>query len=147
MTEDGMSALIKEWGGEEHIPTRLKRQFVRRPLCEAQGWLCFYCRLPMEASGGSSVAATLDHVKPVSRGGKNSRRNYVAACGRCNQDKGDMSAEVFGSLRGNYEGRGLPKSVRDKLKNIPPSERRRRANQLAAELRAPAPKPDAQGGR
>jgi 5-methylcytosine-specific restriction endonuclease McrA len=41
---------------------------------------CAYC-------GGR--ATTIDHVLPRSRGGKNTWVNTVAACGSCNQRKGD----------------------------------------------------------
>lgn len=43
---------------------------------------CAYC-------GGH--ATTVDHVLPRSRGGKNTWKNTVAACGPCNQRKGDRT--------------------------------------------------------
>ncbi|MGH3714881.1 MAG: HNH endonuclease [Micromonosporaceae bacterium] len=43
---------------------------------------CAYCRGP---------ADTIDHVLPRSRGGRDSWRNTVAACGGCNQRKGDRN--------------------------------------------------------
>jgi 5-methylcytosine-specific restriction endonuclease McrA len=46
------------------------------------GRRCAYC-------GGH--ATTIDHVLPRSRGGGNSWLNTVAACGRCNQRKGDRT--------------------------------------------------------
>jgi HNH endonuclease len=52
---------------------------------------CGYC-------GGS--ASTVDHIVPRSRGGKNSWLNTVAACGGCNQRKGDRTpAEARMPLR------------------------------------------------
>jgi 5-methylcytosine-specific restriction endonuclease McrA len=45
-------------------------------------------------------ATTIDHVLPRSRGGSNSWRNTVAACGGCNQRKGDRTpAEARMPLR------------------------------------------------
>lgn len=41
---------------------------------------CAYC--------GSQDDLTLDHVKPKMRGGRDTARNVVAACRRCNQAKG-----------------------------------------------------------
>jgi 5-methylcytosine-specific restriction endonuclease McrA len=38
-------------------------------------------------------ATTIDHLLPRSRGGSNSWRNTVAACGGCNQRKGDRTPE------------------------------------------------------
>ncbi|MDP9793885.1 5-methylcytosine-specific restriction endonuclease McrA [Catenuloplanes nepalensis] len=46
------------------------------------GRRCAYC-------GGH--ASTIDHVMPRSRGGRNSWSNTVAACGGCNQRKGDRT--------------------------------------------------------
>jgi 5-methylcytosine-specific restriction endonuclease McrA len=43
---------------------------------------CGYC-------GGA--ASTIDHVLPRSRGGGNEWANTVAACGRCNNRKGDRT--------------------------------------------------------
>jgi 5-methylcytosine-specific restriction endonuclease McrA len=43
---------------------------------------CGYC---------SGPATTIDHILPRSRGGKNSWSNTVAACGGCNQRKGDRT--------------------------------------------------------
>lgn len=39
------------------------------------------------------TATTVDHVLPSSRGGANSWLNTVAACGPCNQRKGDRTPE------------------------------------------------------
>lgn len=48
------------------------------------GHRCGYCGGP---------ATTIDHLMPRSRGGRNSWRNTVAACGGCNQRKGDRTPE------------------------------------------------------
>lgn len=48
------------------------------------GYVCQYC--------GDSVtrsSATLDHVLPVSHGGKTTFENTVTACGPCNANKGN----------------------------------------------------------
>ena len=45
---------------------------------------CGYC---------GKKATTLDHIKPVSKGGKNTWENLVAACARCNNIKGDKLLE------------------------------------------------------
>lgn len=39
---------------------------------------------------------TLDHVIPKSRGGKNTWKNLVAACKRCNQKKGNKTTRESG---------------------------------------------------
>jgi 5-methylcytosine-specific restriction endonuclease McrA len=48
---------------------------------------CAYC---------GKHASTIDHVVPRSRGGTNSWLNTVAACGRCNQRKGDRTPAEAG---------------------------------------------------
>ena len=52
---------------------------------------CAYCGGP---------ATTVDHITPRSRGGRNTWLNTVAACGGCNQRKGDRTpAEARMPLR------------------------------------------------
>ena len=51
------------------------------------GHRCVYC-------GGH--ATTIDHVLPRSRGGRNTWLNTVAACGGCNQRKGDRTPAEAG---------------------------------------------------
>jgi 5-methylcytosine-specific restriction endonuclease McrA len=54
---------------------------------------CAYC-------GGR--ASTVDHVLPRSRGGRNTWLNTVAACGPCNQRKGDRTP-VEAGLRMRFD--------------------------------------------
>jgi 5-methylcytosine-specific restriction endonuclease McrA len=49
--------------------------------------VCGYC-------GGH--ATTVDHILPRSRGGKNTWSNTIAACGGCNQRKGDRTPAEAG---------------------------------------------------
>ena len=49
---------------------------------------CQYC--------GSKKDLTIDHVVPVSKGGKNTWTNMVTACHKCNNKKGDKSLEDIG---------------------------------------------------
>jgi 5-methylcytosine-specific restriction endonuclease McrA len=79
----------------QYVVTRWR--FSRGPSWSRAGVLvrdrrrCAYC-------GGA--ATTIDHVLPRSRGGANSWLNTVAACGRCNQRKGDRTpAEARMPLR------------------------------------------------
>jgi len=55
-------------------------RWSRPGVLARDGGVCGYC-------GGH--ASTVDHVQPRSRGGRNTWRNTVAACGPCNQRKGD----------------------------------------------------------
>ena len=48
------------------------------------GYICQYC-----GDDVSRKTATLDHVLPVSHGGKTTFENTVTACGPCNANKGN----------------------------------------------------------
>lgn len=48
---------------------------------------CGYCR---------GAATTIDHIVPVSRGGRSTWLNTVACCYACNQRKGNQTAEEVG---------------------------------------------------
>ncbi|HLL66933.1 MAG TPA: HNH endonuclease [Micromonosporaceae bacterium] len=54
----------------------------RAGVLARDGHRCGYC---------AGAASTIDHVLPRSRGGSNAWINTVAACGRCNQRKGDRT--------------------------------------------------------
>jgi 5-methylcytosine-specific restriction endonuclease McrA len=51
------------------------------------GERCGYC---------TARATTVDHILPRSRGGRNTWKNTVAACGPCNQRKGDRTPAEAG---------------------------------------------------
>jgi 5-methylcytosine-specific restriction endonuclease McrA len=62
---------------------------------------CGYCACRMFHSGVPAehrFRPTLDHVVPLSAGGKNARANVVAACIACNQEKGSMPADEFQAI-------------------------------------------------
>jgi 5-methylcytosine-specific restriction endonuclease McrA len=59
----------------------------RQGVMARDGRRCGYCR-------GS--ASTVDHIQPRSRGGRNSWKNTVAACGPCNQRKADRTPAEAG---------------------------------------------------
>ena len=71
----------------------------RYELSKKQGGLCYYCEEPMKRKGPK--ACTLDHLIPLSRGGKDIKRNCVAACFTCNQAKGDLT---FAEIDKLFEG-------------------------------------------
>jgi 5-methylcytosine-specific restriction endonuclease McrA len=56
---------------------------------------CYYCELQLTMARGFPHSMTLDHKMPLSRGGRNSPENYVAACRPCNNDKGDMTLDEY----------------------------------------------------
>lgn len=77
----------------------LATRALRLAIHAREGGHCFYCLRRLSPS-----MRCLDHVAPQARGGSNSYRNLVSACGECNSRKGEMRAEDF--LRWLYrEGR------------------------------------------
>lgn len=56
-------------------------RYSRRNILIRDKFTCQYC--------GSSHAMTIDHVLPLSRGGKSTWENVVAACKQCNGKKGN----------------------------------------------------------
>jgi 5-methylcytosine-specific restriction endonuclease McrA len=61
----------------------------RAGVLRRDGGCCGYC-------GGH--ATTVDHILPRSRGGRNTWLNTIAACGGCNQRKGDRTPGEAGML-------------------------------------------------
>jgi 5-methylcytosine-specific restriction endonuclease McrA len=59
---------------------------LRTVVLEESGWLCSYC---------GSEADSVDHVLPRSRGGTSKRTNLVAACRKCNSQKGAKTPEQW----------------------------------------------------
>ena len=77
-----------------------------------EGEHCFYCLRRLKPG-----ARCLDHVAPQVRGGDNSYRNLVSACGECNSRKGEMRAEDF--LRWLYrEGRLTAEELKGRLRAL-----------------------------
>ncbi len=63
---------------------------IRRELHLEQLGRCWYCarRVPFHLS-------TADHIKPLSKGGNNRKRNLVMACPQCNTAKGSSDPEAL----------------------------------------------------
>lgn len=59
--------------------------YTRKNIHIRDNYTCQYC--------GSTSTLTLDHVMPVSRGGKSSWENVVTACYPCNSRKGSRTPE------------------------------------------------------
>jgi len=63
--------------------------FTRKNIIKRDRGRCQYC-------GREDPNLTIDHVIPLSRGGKHTWTNVVAACHRCNSIKGDRTPEQAG---------------------------------------------------
>lgn len=74
--------------GERDL-SRLTGDALRR-----QGGICYYCktRLSTRSSHG-------DHKVPVTRGGRTTSRNIVAACSQCNGEKHNKTAAEYRQWR------------------------------------------------
>lgn len=59
-------------------------RFSKHNVFLRDGYVCQYC-----GEDVSKRTATLDHVLPVSHGGKTTFENTVTACGPCNANKGN----------------------------------------------------------
>jgi 5-methylcytosine-specific restriction endonuclease McrA len=77
---------------------RYRKWFIREQLKKYKVLTCFYCNKgPLKAqSDFTDNLATLDHVKPLSKGGERFHSsNLVIACHRCNSRKRDKDVEEF----------------------------------------------------
>ena len=81
---------MEDWLDLRPDPAHVKREREKARALRATGWwraqlqrgVCHYC--------GKNVGAanlTMDHVVPVSRGGKSTRGNCVPCCKECNNRK------------------------------------------------------------
>ena len=63
-------------------------------IIKSQKGKCCYCRLKLTS------AYHIDHIVPLSKGGRNDRRNIQIACGFCNGSKKDKDPIVFAQSLG-----------------------------------------------
>ncbi|NJN93700.1 MAG: HNH endonuclease [Anaerolineales bacterium] len=77
-----------------NVPRRGIR-WSRKAVLQRDKYICVYCGLrPGDEQRGqilSRQSFTVDHIMPVSRGGKNTWVNTVCACPVCNQRKGNRT--------------------------------------------------------
>ena len=92
-----MASLILQVPAYVELRPIVKRNVVRRVLFCRDNWRCSYC-----GRDGGPRDLTVDHVKPLSRGGEHTWDNVVSACRRCNHRKGN---------RLPYEAGMYPRSV------------------------------------
>jgi 5-methylcytosine-specific restriction endonuclease McrA len=77
--------MLREYKKKQRSAVRFSKQnvFLR------DGYICQYCNILVDRH-----TATLDHVLPVSHGGKSNWNNCTTSCGRCNSPKGNDSRIV-----------------------------------------------------
>lgn len=69
---------------------------ITSEILELSDYKCFYCR----ADFSNLNQPTIDHIRPLSKGGSNLKSNLIACCEKCNNSKGDMPIEEFFKKRG-----------------------------------------------
>jgi 5-methylcytosine-specific restriction endonuclease McrA len=70
----------------EYMKAKSAVRFSRGNVYLRDNGTCQYC-----GDGVERKYATLDHVHPISKGGKTTWENTVTACGPCNADKADKT--------------------------------------------------------
>lgn len=92
---DHHSGCVSGYGDDEHVR---RERAAARLLRKSRWWQnliqnasCHYCGIKL-----NSTTATMDHLIPVSRGGRSTRGNVVPACKACNTAKRDQT--IFDSF-------------------------------------------------
>jgi 5-methylcytosine-specific restriction endonuclease McrA len=70
----------------DYMKTKSAVRFSRSNVYLRDSGTCQYCGTQVERK-----LSTLDHVHPISKGGKTTWENTVTACGPCNADKADKT--------------------------------------------------------
>ena len=66
-----------------------RRRWLRKVLVAKHNGCCYLCGRIVELSDETSEwYATVDHVVPLSRGGRDVLANLALACRKCNENKG-----------------------------------------------------------
>lgn len=69
----------------------LTRRWQKNHLIQKYGNVCALCGLPFQ----SKKDITIDHIEPMSKGGKDELENYQLAHYGCNQTKANLTPEEF----------------------------------------------------
>jgi len=86
---DAQKLVNPEISGIEYQQGTLFGYEVKEYLLEKWGRKCAYC-------GKTDVPLEVEHIIPKSRGGTDRITNLTLSCEKCNQKKGNMTAEEFG---------------------------------------------------
>ncbi len=72
------------------IVTKIKKlKYSKINIFYRDNYTCQYCGYKWDGVSVKTKKMTVDHVMPVSKGGKSSFENCVTACNECNFKKGD----------------------------------------------------------
>lgn len=76
-------------GAELSKAERREIQFIKRQLINSKGAICGICGKPIE----DMKDCTIDHIRPLSKGGQTTLENCQLAHFKCNLLKGDKEEE------------------------------------------------------
>ncbi|MGE3624051.1 MAG: HNH endonuclease [Bdellovibrionales bacterium] len=86
----------------KRVPKHLARHIwlctIRKEKVRQQGGKCFYCPKRI-----GKLTATIDHVRPLSDGGRDHENNMVACCRDCNNSKGSRNVTQWLLDRKHHE--------------------------------------------
>jgi 5-methylcytosine-specific restriction endonuclease McrA len=68
----------------------LKQLLIEEQVLDGEWVICFYCKCTISAS-----ESHLEHKRPISRGGKNTKGNLALSCAPCNLKKGRKTDDEF----------------------------------------------------
>ena len=68
----------------DYMKSKTTVRFSKQNIFLRDNWTCQYCGDEL-----TTKTATMDHVLPISKGGKTNFENIVAACPKCNAGKGN----------------------------------------------------------
>ena len=91
--------MSRNWNGAKWV-----RRERRLAIYMRDGLACVWCGSRLEDDG---VTLSLDHVVPVSRGGRNNSRNLVTSCRKCNSVRGDRDLATFARAVASYLNNGV----------------------------------------
>lgn len=69
---------------KEYMKQKTSIRYSKQNVFLRDGYICQYCHVQT-----TKKTATLDHILPVSHGGKSTFENAVCACANCNANKGN----------------------------------------------------------
>lgn len=78
------------------------------------GMACTYCGATLE----DGAQLTLDHIKPVNKGGTNGETNLVTACLCCNSKRQDKTVRAFATVEGMDVDETLARVRRRRYRSI-----------------------------
>lgn len=75
----------KEWCIDYKIKESHEIRFIKRQIINSKGNICALCGKPIE----NMKDCTIDHIRPISKGGLTTVDNCRLAHRKCNQDRGN----------------------------------------------------------